>query len=76
MSRSFFAHPAVQRLLFNLGPLVLYSVLSGLSGWAAVASGWHSAGAFVGGWLAVVFGLIVVQEVRYVLTGVHVVHRQ
>ena len=69
MSRSFFSRPAVQRFLAAPGPLVLYSLLAGLSVWAAVSAGWSSAGAFVGGGFALFFGGIVTNEVRYLITG-------
>ena len=71
MSRSFLARPAVQRFLAAPGPLLLYGLVTAFFVWGAVYVGWHSSafGGLCG--FALFFGLVVVQEVRYLLTGVH-----
>ena len=72
MLRSFLARPFVQRLLGNLGPVVLYGALAVLSAWAAWHAGWQSAGGFWGAWFAWFFGTITFNELRYCATGVPV----
>ena len=65
MFASLLSRPVVQRVLSTSGPLVIYSALAWLSGSAAVTYGWSSPGVP----FTVFFAGIVVQEVRWCLTG-------
>ncbi|MEM0960909.1 MAG: hypothetical protein AAGK21_00040 [Bacteroidota bacterium] len=69
MLHPFLSGPVVQRLLTVSGPLALYTPLAGLLAWGSVSLGRHSPGGVVCGLLAVLVGVIVAHEIRYLVTG-------